>query len=235
MYRKIRTKKSRSLFAAIFLIAIVSLTVFHSCVHQPYVLPESQQTGDPEICFQHDILPIFQSNCAKSGCHDAASHEDGYVLDNYANIRKKGIVPGNPAASKIFKSITTETGEDFMPRNAPALSAANVSLIRRWIQGGAIDSGACATTSCDTNSFTYSGTIAPMMQQYCTGCHNSASAPGGSLTDHASVKNAAVSGKLAGTISHTAGFSPMPQGGAKLPDCKITQVRKWVAAGAPNN
>lgn len=214
---------------------VVSSVVFYSCVHQPYVMPVSQQTGDPEICFERDILPIFQSNCAKSGCHDAASHEEGYVLDNYANIRRRGIVPGNPAASKIYKSITTETGEDFMPRNAPALSAANVLLIKRWIQGGAIDSGACTTTICDTNSFTYSGVIAPMMQQYCTGCHNSASASGGSLMDYASVKNAALSGKLTGTISHASGYSPMPQGGTKLIDCKITQVKKWVAAGAPND
>jgi hypothetical protein len=235
MFRTMGSRMTRRFFAVAAVSVVMSSAVFNSCVHQPYVLPVSQQTGDPDICFERDILPIFQSNCAKSGCHDAASHEDGYVLDNYANIRSKGIVPGNPAASKIYRSITTETGEDFMPRNAPALSEANVLLIKRWIQGGAIDSGACATTTCDTNSFTYSGTIAPMMQQYCTGCHNSASAPGGSLMDHASVKNAAVYGNLIGDISHAASYNPMPKGGAKLLDCKITQMKKWVAAGAPNN
>lgn len=235
MFRIVRSTRNRRFFAVAAVSVIMSSAAFHSCVHQPYVMPVSQQTGDPDICFERDILPIFQSNCAKSGCHDAASHEEGYVLDNYANIRSKGIVPGNPAASKIYNSITIARGEGFMPRDAPALSAANVLLIKRWIQGGAIDSGACSTTGCDTNSFSYSGVIAPMMQQYCTGCHNSASAPGGSLMDHASVKNAAVSGSLIGDISHASGYNPMPQGGAKLLDCKITQVKKWVAAGAPND
>ncbi len=207
----------------------------NSCVHQPYVLPVNQQTGDPEICFERDILPIFQSNCAKSGCHNAASHEEGYTLDNYTNIRKRGIVPGNPSASKIYESITVNNGEKFMPQNAPALSDASVSLIRRWIQAGAIDGGACTTSTCDTNRYTYSGTIAPMMQTYCTGCHNSASAPGGSLMDYSSVKNAAVNGNLIGDIAHLPGFNAMPQGGNKLLDCQVTQMKKWVAAGAPDN
>lgn len=207
----------------------------NSCVHQPFVLPVAQQTGDPDICFERDILPIFQSNCAKSGCHNAASHEEGYVLDNYANIRKKGIVPGNPSASKIYESIAYSSGEDAMPQGAPPLSAANINLVRRWIAGGAIDSGACASFTCDTNAFTYSGTIAPMMQTYCTGCHNSAVAPGGSLMDHSSVKTAAVSGNLINDISHTPGYNAMPQGGSKLLDCQIIQVKKWVAAGAQNN
>jgi len=221
--------------AVVFAGIVIGSFFVNSCVHQPYVLPVSQQTGDPDICFERDILPIFQSNCAKSGCHNAASHEEGYTLDNYANIRRRGIVPGNPEASKIYESITLGRGEKFMPQNSPALSAASINLIKRWILGGAVDSGACTTTTCDTNTFTYSGAIAPMMQTYCTGCHNSASAPGGSLTDYNSVKSAAVSGNMIGDISHTAGYNPMPQGGMQLSDCQVTQVKKWVAAGAPNN
>jgi hypothetical protein len=40
---------------------------------------------------------------------------------------------------------------------------------------------------------------------------------------------------LYGTISHSAGFLPMPQNGNKLSDCNITKIRLWVADGAPNN
>ncbi len=228
--------KRKWLVASVMVVVVLFVSMFtNSCVHQPYVMPVSQQTGDPDICFERDILPIFQSNCAKSGCHDVSSHEDGYVLNNYANIMKKGIVPGNPAASKIYKSITVASGEDFMPRNAPALSASAVLLIKKWIEGGAIDSGACSTSSCDTTAFTYSGTIAPMMQTYCTGCHNNPSAAGGSLADYASVREATVNGSLIGDISHTTGYNAMPKGGSKLLDCQITQVKKWLAAGAPNN
>jgi hypothetical protein len=220
----------------LILISIVSGSlIINSCVHQPFVLPADQQTGDPTICFERDILPIFQSNCAKSGCHNAASAEEGYVLDNYAHIVRKGILPGNPAASKIYESVTTAKGENFMPRDAPALTAVQLDLLKRWILGGAIDTGGCSTNNCDTNTYTYSGAVALTMQTYCVGCHNSASAPGGSLADYNSVKTAAVTGNMIGDISHQSGFNPMPQGGNKLSDCQITQIKKWVAAGAPNN
>jgi hypothetical protein len=45
----------------------------------------------------------------------------------------------------------------------------------------------------------------------------------------------AFNGKLMGVISHAVGFKPMPNGGNKLPDCKIIQIRKWIEVGAPNN
>ncbi len=220
-------------FVGISVVAILGVTGTNSCVHQPYAVPDSLITPDTTICFERDILPVFQSNCAMSGCHNAGYAEDGYVLDNYANVVRKGIVPGNAPGSKIWKSIALETGDDRMPRNAAPLPAATQDLIKRWINAGAKNGGGC-TTACDTNTYTYSTIIAPMMQTYCIGCHSSSSADG-SLTDYASVKNAAVNGNLINCVSHTTGYSAMPQGGSKLSDCKITQIKKWVAAGALNN
>ena len=48
-------------------------------------------------------------------------------------------------------------------------------------------------------------------------------------------KTMALNGKLMGTINHASGFSAMPKGGAKLSNCQIAVVQKWVTAGAPNN
>jgi len=228
------TSKKIKIVASLML-TLMGAMIINSCVHAPYVMPEGQRTNDPTICFERDILPIFISNCAKSGCHNTQSHESGYELDSYMNIVKKGIVPGNVAASKIWESVTMSTGEGGkMPQNAPSLSAAELDLIKRWIASGAVDSGACIS-SCDTSNFTYSNAILPMMQTYCVGCHNSASAPGGSLIDYTSVMNAAVHGRMIGNISHQPGYNPMPTGGLTLSDCQVTQVKKWVAAGALNN
>ena len=223
------------LFTVVLLTAI-GIVITNSCTHQPYVLPANMRTGDPNICFERDILPIFQSNCAKSGCHNAESHKGGYILDTYQDVVGKGIVPGNPAASKIWESISMKIfNVEVMPVGAPALSASELSEIREWIATGAIDSGACYTNLCDTNAFTYSGTIANIMQLHCTGCHNSASAPGGNLVDYNDVMNAAVNGRLIGDVSHLVGYNAMPSGGTMLEGCEITQIKKWVAAGAPNN
>ncbi len=59
--------------------------------------------NDSTICFERDILPIFLANCAMSGCHDAQSHEDGYILTSYETITAKGIVPYEPNRSEIYK------------------------------------------------------------------------------------------------------------------------------------
>lgn len=226
--------RKKVIIAGLFFLGIVIISAINSCVHAPYVLPQNQRTYDSGICFERDVLPIFISNCAKSGCHDANSGESEYVLDNYQNITRKGIVPGNPAASKIWESITIGSEEGKMPQGAPGLTTAQLDVIKRWITAGAVDGGAC-TSSCDSNNFTYSGAIAPLMNLYCVGCHNTASAPGGSLADYVSVRNAAVNGRLIGNIRHLPGYNAMPPGGLQLSDCEVAQVTKWVAAGAPNN
>ena len=211
------------------------VVTINSCVHAPYVLPVADRTYDPTICFERDILPIFISNCAKSGCHNASSGASGYVLDNYNDIIRKGIVPGNVAASKIWESVDMNIfGVTHMPVQAAGLTTGQLDLLRRWIVAGAVDSGACAN-NCDSTNYTYSGAILPMMQLNCVGCHNSASAQGGSLADYSSIKAAAVSGRLIGDIKHTPGYNAMPLGGMQLSDCQVAQVTRWVAAGALDN
>jgi mono/diheme cytochrome c family protein len=201
-------------------------------------MPDSRRTNDPEICFERDILPIFVSNCAMSNCHSQGSAEKGYVLDNYQNIMRKGIVPGNYAASKIYQSVAGGGGswedDEKMPKGLAPLNATQLDLLRRWIAAGAVDYGAC-TAACDSSNYTYSGAIAPLMQKYCVGCHNSASAAGGSFADYASVKASVNAGKLLGNIAHTAGFLAMPPTSLQLSSCEVAQVRQWIAAGAPNN
>jgi hypothetical protein len=42
-------------------------------------------------------------------------------------------------------------------------------------------------------------------------------------------------GKFWGSINHLPGFSAMPKNGTMLSPCEIGQVKRWIAAGAPNN
>lgn len=92
------------------------------------------------------------------------------------------------------------------------------------------------TSDCDSTNVTYSATIAPIMATSCNGCHSSAAASGGVVTDtHDGLKAIASNGKLYGAVNHATGFSPMPQGGSKLAQCTIDKIKTWVDAGAPNN
>ena len=220
--------------------AIVLGVFFNSCKHE-IVNPGGNNPVDSTpittgICFQRDILPIFVSNCAKSGCHNVDSKKEGYVLNNYANIRSKGIKPGDATESEIYESlIKTDIGER-MPQfpNAP-LTSEQIAKIKQWIDEGAKNTVNCVS-ACDPNAFTYAAVIKPIIDLNCKGCHNNSSAGGGySFSGYAGLKVALTNGRLLGTINHIAGFSVMPQGGVKLNDCNIQQITKWVNAGALNN
>ncbi len=194
---------------------------------------------DTSVCFERDVLPIFQGSCGKSGtglsCHSATDREEGYILDSYVGIIAKGLKPGNAAGSKIYTVCVSGS----MPQYpTPKLDSTQLSYIKRWINMGAHNDTGCAA-NCDTTKFTYTGAIAPMMKSYCNSCHATAAASasgGGIILDtYTGIQTQALNGKLMGTMQHTSGFSAMPKGGAKLSDCKITQVRRWIAAGAQNN
>lgn len=230
--------KSRKSGFVILLFITVTI-VFLSCQHAPYVLPADQRNGDPSICFEGDILPIFISNCAKSGCHSSTSTGEGsdWLFDNYDDIMKRGIVPGNPAASKIYQVIAGTAGPQMPPKSEPSLAQSQIDLISKWIAAGAVNGTNCPSL-CDTSVYTYSGAVKPLMQSYCAGCHYSgASAVGGvTLDNYADVVTAASdSAMLLGSIRHTLGYPQMPQAGIKLSDCQVTQIEKWIKNGMQND
>jgi hypothetical protein len=89
---------------------------------------------------------------------------------------------------------------------------------------------------CDTATIAYSRSIVPVLSANCTSCHGG-NTPSAAirLDNYAGVKIMADNGKLAGAVTHTAGFSPMPKNNAKLRDCNIIKIKNWIAAGALNN
>jgi hypothetical protein len=90
---------------------------------------------------------------------------------------------------------------------------------------------------CDTSNVKYSVQIVSTISTNCLRCHGgNASAGGGILLgDYTVLKTLALNGHLYGAVSQFPGFSPMPKGGARLPDCRIAEIRTWIRNGAPNN
>jgi hypothetical protein len=212
-----------------------------SCIHEPFIDPTSLNNGEPNtpgcttnglVCFESSVLPIFLSSCAKSGCHDAANHEEGYVLNNYNNIIRKGISPGNASGSKLY-NILFKTGEDQMPPDAP-LSKAQKDSIAAWINQGAKNTTNC-NCSCDATQFTFTAIVQPIINNQCVGCHKSGSLGGNiDLSTYALIKAQVTNGKLLGSITQAVGYSAMPKG-SKLSDCQINQIKNWINASALNN
>ncbi len=210
-----------------FLLTFFSLLLL-SCRHDPELAP-----GTPEVCFDNQILPVIQSSCAKSGCHDGSGEQQ--ALNTYEEISKI-VAPGKPLQSKLYKVVTANPvfGGIMPPKPDRALNSAQLDNINIWILQGAKHT--TCTIECDTINVTFSGSISPINETYCKGCHSGSKPSGGiTLTDYNSIKAAIEGGKYVGAIKQLTGYKAMPKGGSKLPACNIVQITKWINQGMPNN
>ncbi len=241
----------------IFLLSL--LVVLSACKHDPTLLGEDDdpvvpidtidnpidttmvgEPCDPElIYFEQDILPVLLSNCAFSGCHDAASAQDGVVLISYETVIQTADVEAfDLEHSEIYEVLVEDDEDKRMPPPPNArLSNAQINRIAKWILQGA-ENLQCDPNSegCNTTDVTYSQTVRPVIQNFCQGCHSGATpAAGIDMSTHGGVQTVAQNGRLYGAISWQPGFVRMPKGGNQLPACTIDQIKAWIDAGAPNN
>ncbi len=196
-------------------------------------LPPTSNCNPDSVYFVNDIMPLISSNCTMSGCHDNITHADGVNLTTYNKIM--GYVrPGDAANSKLYKVIIKTDGDRMPPPPMAPMTTAQKALIQKWINQGAKNNSCIG--SCDTTVFTYSGAVKPIMDNKCAGCHNPSNLGGNiDVSTFAAVRVVALNGKLYGSIAHQTGYSPMPKNAAKLSDCEIRQVQKWITAGSQNN
>jgi uncharacterized membrane protein len=226
-----------------FLIAVIIFAfAIGSCKHEIPIMPPDSTTTvgdtstpcDPtKVYFQQQVLPILVSNCAKSGCHDNASHKEGIILTSYnSTMSTGGVRPGYPSNSKLYKTI--RDGE-MPPAGNTKLTLAQQTLIYNWILQGA-ENLVCQNACGDTVNITYTLSVKPIIANKCQGCHSGSNPQGGiDLSSYTSVKAQVTNGKLWGSVNWDPGFSAMPKNGNKLTTCELTQIRKWINLGAPNN
>jgi hypothetical protein len=234
-------------FLAMCAVIVLLMLLLESCVHEPLVGPvdgtnKSEPVVDEQcapdiVYFENEILPLLVSNCTKSGCHDAATAENGIVLNSYASVMSSDLIEsGNPEKSVLYKVITEDDADGAMPPfPSYPLESDQVQKIGTWITQGA-KNNKCNSMACDRTNVTYSASIHPLITAKCKGCH-SGDPPSGNLdlTQHQALQTIALDGRLTGAVTHAPGFSPMPQGGSKLSDCEIEMIGIWVTQGARNN
>lgn len=232
----------------ILIVSILFMSLFQACIHDPVnpvnvINEEDVDIGEPcdpgVIYFESDILPLLRSNCAKSGCHDAVTHKDNIILDNYLNVMASGIVkPFDLNDSDIYEAITETDPDKIMPEPPnQALNADQVTLIADWIEQGAkLLSCDDQNLPCNAENISYSEFVAPLLTSKCIGCH-SGGTPSGNivLNSHSAAQTAALNGSLLGSITWTSGYEQMPKGSGQLSDCNIEKIKAWITNGAPNN
>lgn len=234
-----------------FLLALGFSGGLQSCKHDPFftdgidpgdttvVVTPTNPCDPATVYFESQVLPILQSNCALSGCHDEASHQDGVILTSYQRVMQTADVrPGNLSGSDLYEVITETRADKIMPPPPrQMLTSAQINVIRDWITQGAknltcdVNAGVC-----NTDNRSYAQHIRPIIQNFCQGCHSGAAPSGGiDLSTYAGINAVIPNNRLVGAIEHLPGFTAMPFGGAKMSACNINQIKAWVAAGALNN
>ncbi len=210
--------------------------VLASCRHDPYIYEGLivDEACDPnKVYFENDVLPLFQANCATSGCHDAGTASEGVILNNFSNIVNTGDVkPGDPSGSDIFE-VLNETDPDKVMPPTGKLPDAQIEIIRQWILDGAQNT-ACQD-SCDTTQVTYNNQISTIISSYCLSCHNASAPQGGRILEsYNQVVDAVNNANLQPRVNHQQGFPGMPTGGP-MPQCEIDKINAWIQAGMPEN
>ena len=93
------------------------------------------------VDFVREIQPLLASRCYD--CHGQAKDKGGLRLNEARHALRGGesgepaVVPGRPESSLLLKRVTTNDEDDLMPRKGPRLTAAEIALLRRWIEEGA--------------------------------------------------------------------------------------------------
>ncbi|MFN3529592.1 MAG: c-type cytochrome domain-containing protein [Bacteroidia bacterium] len=229
-------------FLGFFVLILSASFLLLACKHDPILpknLPINLSINIPchhdTAYFQNDVLPILQSTCAIPGCHDQQTAADGIRLNNYAQVMASGeITPGRPENSDLYKKLIDDRHDKRMPPPPfNPLPEQQIEIIRKWIVQGA-QNNHCTERSgpCDSLNRSYQTHIKPLLGAYCGSCHLEINALGNVvLSTYAGAREAAESGRLAGSILHSSGYAPMPIGGSSLGDCEVQQILSWISQG----
>lgn len=223
----------------LFILIVTAIGWNSACTH-------SADISDlPEVCFEKEVLPVFQNSCAIAGCHDGNGESD-LVLNNYLDI-SHAVIPGRPFDSEVYKAIIATRGENKMPPDQP-LSLENRTIIRLWIEQGALlticpdPDGNGGNPNINPRAC-FTRDILPVLVSRCAsaGCHDAVThAEGYIFTSYSTSMIAVVPGnpgesKLYEVITKTSGENMMPPAGsAQLTLAEKDSIRKWISYGALN-
>jgi hypothetical protein len=121
-------------------VAVVLLFVW---LFGPVLTAGEGETGKRRIEFNRDIRPILSDNCFYCHGPDRNKREADLRLDTLGGLHGEGgksgaIVPGRPEESRLIQRVTSVDAEVVMPppSTGKVLTAAQIQLLREWIEQG---------------------------------------------------------------------------------------------------
>lgn len=98
-------------------------------------------TADDKVTYDQHIAPLLKQRCGS--CHNPTAKKGDLDVTTYLNLMKGGgsgdsVSPGDADGSYLY-ALVTRKSEPYMPQNADKLPDAELDLIKRWINGGALE------------------------------------------------------------------------------------------------
>jgi hypothetical protein len=122
----------------LYALALVALGIGHTaCYYDQGILIEKPiEVG--EMSFANDIVPIFNSDCNVSGCHNGSVVPNLMPANAYNALINGGYInTADPATSELYVWMKGKPGKPTMP-----LSGSNAlynAKVLAWIKQGALD------------------------------------------------------------------------------------------------
>ena len=102
--------------------------------------PASPPSQGERVDFVRDVRPIFQQHCIE--CHGDDKQMNSFRLDRRSYAMRGGTItqigPGSAQSSRLYLRLIGERYGARMPYKADPLSAAQIDIIKRWIDQGAV-------------------------------------------------------------------------------------------------
>ncbi len=95
--------------------------------------------AETKLEYNRDVRPILADRCFRCHGPDSAARQAELRLDRRESvIERRAIVPGQAAASLVIRRITATDNKQMPPTDSGLkLSAAEIELLRRWVDQGA--------------------------------------------------------------------------------------------------
>ncbi len=101
-----------------------------------------EQKPAEKITYEQHVLPLLREKCGS--CHNANDKKGDLVLDNFGAMMRGGasgavVATDGDADGSILYRVVAHLSEPKMPPNAPKLPDENLALLKKWIEGGALE------------------------------------------------------------------------------------------------
>ncbi len=122
-----------------WLVACVMLAV--ASASSPLFAADKPSSAGPKITYDDHVRPILREHCFT--CHNQNASKGGLAMDSYARLMAGGgsgevALAGDVDGSRLF-ALISHSETPYMPPMQDKLPDAKLSVIKQWLEGGALE------------------------------------------------------------------------------------------------